>query len=66
MLPPALSISLTEQQMLEWGWRIPFLISALPGAISMWGRNRIPESDAFVETAGEGETPGADSACWNS
>ena len=56
MLPPALSISLTEQQMLEWGWRIPFLISALPGAISMWGRNRIPESDAFVETAGEGET----------
>lgn len=56
VLVALLSSSLTHQQMLEWGWRIPFLISAIPGAISMWGRNRIPETDTFLEIGGEGET----------
>eukprot|EP00439_Symbiodinium_sp_Y106_P020549 s2018_g2.t1 len=56
LLVALLSSSLTDQQMLEWGWRIPFLISAIPGAISMWGRNRIPETDTFLEIGGEGAT----------
>merc|ERR1739848_144634 len=32
-----------------WGWRIPFVISIVPGLIAMWGRNALPETDEFLE-----------------
>jgi len=34
--------ALTENQMLRWGWRVPFLISLLPGGLALyhvWGIN---------------------------
>ena len=35
---------LGSELMLVWGWRVPFLISALPSALAIWGRMRIPET----------------------
>ncbi|HYD26558.1 MFS transporter [Brevundimonas sp.] len=38
----------------EWGWRIPFLLSALLLAISLWIRLRLGESPAFRRMEAEG------------
>lgn len=40
--------SLTPQDMASWGWRIPFLVSIVPGSIALWGRNKLAESSNFV------------------
>ncbi|CAE8662071.1 unnamed protein product [Polarella glacialis] len=40
---------LGEEQMMQWGWRIPFLLALLPGLIAMVGRREMPESEAFLE-----------------
>ena len=37
-----------------WGWRIPFLLSAILLAISMWIRMQLAESPAFVRMKEEG------------
>jgi MFS family permease len=39
----------------EWGWRIPFLLSALLLAVSVWIRLRLDESPAFVAMKAEGK-----------
>jgi MFS family permease len=40
---------LPEQDMLSWGWRIPFLLSAVVVAVGMWVRRTLPETPAFEE-----------------
>jgi MFS transporter, MHS family, shikimate and dehydroshikimate transport protein len=40
---------LPEEQFLAWGWRVPFLLSAVLVAIGLWTRLRISESPLFVE-----------------
>ncbi|GAA3875176.1 MFS transporter [Leifsonia kafniensis] len=40
---------------LEWGWRIPFLFSAVMVIIGLWVRLRLVESDAFTKTAAAGK-----------
>jgi MFS family permease len=40
--------TLPEDQFLEWGWRIPFLISAVLLAVGMWTRLKVSESPLFV------------------
>ena len=35
--------------MLAWGWRVPFLLALLPGALAALGRRCIPESGQFLE-----------------
>jgi len=37
----------------DWGWRIPFWLSALLLAVSLWIRVRLHESPAFVKMAAE-------------
>ncbi|NBW09045.1 MAG: MFS transporter [Caulobacteraceae bacterium] len=37
----------------EWGWRIPFCLSALLLIVSLWIRVRLHESPAFVKMAAE-------------
>ena len=49
-----LNQALGTELMLVWGWRIPFLLSALPGLVALWGRNRIQETEAFLEIDAEG------------
>jgi MFS family permease len=40
----------------EWGWRVPFLVSALLLAISVWIRLSMNESPAFAKMKAEGKT----------
>lgn len=42
---------LTDQELTEWGWRIPFVIGALLSVIALYLRNNLEETAAF-----EGET----------
>ena len=44
-----LSATLTDEQFLEWGWRVPFLASALLIAVGMWIRLAVAESPVFQE-----------------
>ncbi len=45
-----LSATLSDEQFLAFGWRIPFLASALLIAIGMWIRLTVAESPIFQET----------------
>ncbi len=44
----ALSIFMPEADILEWGWRIPFLLSAALIAVGLWISRYLPESPVFV------------------
>lgn len=46
--------ALGEEAFLSWGWRIPFLISAVLLIISVWIRMRLNESPAFKRMKEEG------------
>ncbi len=47
---------LGEAAFAEWGWRIPFLVSILLLAISVWIRLSMNESPAFAKMKAEGKT----------
>lgn len=42
---------LSEEQLLAWGWRIPFLGSAVILVFAVWVRYRLKESPVFEESA---------------
>jgi metabolite-proton symporter len=42
-----LSATLTEEQFLAWGWRVPFLASAVLIAVGLWIRLAVSESPVF-------------------
>lgn len=42
-----LGLMLDEQQMLAWGWRVPFLVAAPLGLIGLYMRLNLDESPAF-------------------
>ncbi|MFC3712162.1 MFS transporter [Sphingoaurantiacus capsulatus] len=44
-----LGLLLTEAQFVEWGWRIPFLLSAVLVAIGLWVRAKLTETPAFAD-----------------
>ncbi|MBP0597178.1 MFS transporter [Herbaspirillum sp. LeCh32-8] len=48
--------SVGEAAFAEWGWRIPFLVSILLLAISVWIRLSMNESPAFLKMKSEGKT----------
>jgi len=54
-----LSIILSEDAFLSWGWRIPFALSALVVFAGYMIRRRVDETPAFVEEAEEGVVPQA-------
>ncbi|NUT99982.1 MFS transporter [Herbaspirillum robiniae] len=47
--------SVGEAAFAEWGWRIPFLVSILLLAISVWIRMSMNESPAFLKMKSEGK-----------
>ncbi len=49
---------LSDEQFREWGWRLPFLASAVLVALGLWVRLKITETPEFVE-AGEKAPPPA-------
>lgn len=48
--------SVGEAAFADWGWRIPFLVSILLLAISVWIRMSMNESPAFLKMKAEGKT----------
>jgi MFS family permease len=45
----ALSSVLTDDQLLGWGWRIPFLVSILLVGVGLWIRRELPETAEFEQ-----------------
>jgi MFS family permease len=45
-----------EKDFADWGWRIPFLVSVLLLAVSVWIRLSMNESPAFAKMKAEGKT----------
>ncbi|RAU43895.1 MULTISPECIES: MFS transporter [unclassified Pseudomonas] len=56
--------TLTDPQMLEWGWRVPFLLALPLGIIGLWMRLSIEDSPEFEakkdDTAGKKSQPFAE------
>lgn len=54
----ALGITSTfsEEQILEWAWRIPFLLSVVIGVVGIWIRNHLEDTPQFEELEEKGET----------
>src|SRR5829696_1568149 len=48
--------ALGEEAFAAWGWRIPFLVSILLLAVSMWIRMKLAESPVFQRMKEEGTT----------
>ncbi|UPO76110.1 MULTISPECIES: MFS transporter [Arthrobacter] len=57
-----LQMTLSEETMLDWGWRIPFLIAGPLGAIAIYFRLKIEESPAFQATLDAQEETAASAA----
>jgi MFS family permease len=49
-----LGLILTPEQMSSWGWRIPFLASAILVVLGLWIRLRLAETPAFAAVLKEG------------
>ncbi|MEU2439626.1 glycine betaine/L-proline transporter ProP [Streptomyces rubradiris] len=54
-LVTALNLALTDDQMLSWGWRVPFLIAGPLGVIGLYMRMKLEESPAFQQQLDEHE-----------
>ncbi len=54
-----LSAVMSKEAFESWGWRIPFLLSALVVVAGYVIRRRVDETPAFVEEAEHGEVPSA-------
>ncbi len=48
-----LSLALTPAQFNEWGWRLPFIASALLVGIGLWVRLKLTETPAFIAAMAE-------------
>lgn len=48
-----LSLGLSETQFLSWGWRVPFLLSAVLVIVGLWVRLKLMESPAFQKVIDE-------------
>ncbi|MFH8974811.1 glycine betaine/L-proline transporter ProP [Streptomyces sp. NPDC017890] len=54
-LVTVLNLMLTDGQMLDWGWRVPFLIAGPLGLIGLYMRLKLEESPAFQQQLDEHE-----------
>ncbi|WP_175839424.1 MFS transporter [Burkholderia anthina] len=50
---------LPQSQFLAWGWRVPFLLSAVLVGVGFWMRIRVAESPLFVEAQRKRQATGA-------
>ena len=53
-----LGLGLSEADFTSWGWRIPFLFSALLVGLGLWVRLKIGETPAFAEAVNAGRPVG--------
>ncbi len=50
-----LGVAMTQQQFMDWGWRLPFLGSALLVGVGLWVRLKLTETPAFQAALAEAE-----------
>ncbi len=55
----AVRAAVGQEAFADWGWRVPFLLSAVLLAISLWIRMRLRESPVFSELQARGATSAA-------
>lgn len=53
LIAALLSVTLSEQQLADWGWRLPFLLAAPLGLIGRYIRTKLEDTPAFQELARE-------------
>ena len=51
-----LGLGLTPDQFRDWGWRLPFLASALLVGVGLWVRLKLTETPVFAEVLKQGNT----------
>lgn len=56
-----LTTLLTQQQLLDWGWRVPFLVAGPLGLIGLYMRMKLEETPAFRAYTDSVEAKGRDS-----
>ena len=49
----ALTTNLTEEAMLSWGWRVPFILGGVGGLVGLWIRSTVPEPEASPVSSGQ-------------
>ncbi|GAA2921301.1 MFS transporter [Microbacterium keratanolyticum] len=54
LLPHESDPSLKSEAFLSWGWRVPFLFSAVMVIVGLWVRLRLVESEAFTRAESKG------------
>ncbi|WP_404801678.1 MFS transporter [Brevibacterium gallinarum] len=52
-----LSLLLTDESFMSWGWRVAFLVSALLVAFGLWIRLKLEDTPVFRAVADSGERP---------
>ena len=52
-----LGLVLTQEQFIAWGWRVPFLFSALLVAVGLWVRLKLTETPAFKAALAKAPPP---------
>jgi MFS family permease len=52
-----LGVALTPEQFRDWGWRLPFLASAILVGLGLWVRLKVSETPAFKRVLEEGPPP---------
>jgi metabolite-proton symporter len=52
-----MSALLSNEDFVAWGWRIPFLLSAVLVVLGWWIRNSVSESRTFEQSLAESEAP---------
>jgi metabolite-proton symporter len=52
-----LGLTLSDEDFLAWGWRLPFLASALLVGLGLWVRLKLTETPAFAALAEHGPPP---------
>ncbi|MER5719942.1 MFS transporter [Streptomyces sp. NPDC002132] len=53
----ALSVTLSEEQFAQWGWRVPFWAAGALAAVGLWLRSSLPESPRFLELDDHARVP---------
>ncbi|MHA4896571.1 MFS transporter [Pedobacter sp. PWIIR3] len=48
-------VFLTDQQLIVWGWRLPFVIGAILSIVALYLRNNLEETAAFSNQKAKGE-----------
>ncbi|MFW2852217.1 MFS transporter [Sphingomonas sp. TX0543] len=52
-----LGLTMTAEDFMAWGWRVPFLLSIVLVGLGLWVRLRIAETPAFAKVLEEGAPP---------